>query len=32
MNVELKIPDMSCSACGEKIAKSVTGIDCSATV
>jgi copper chaperone len=32
MNIQLKIPNMSCSACGEKITEVVTQIDPDATV
>jgi copper chaperone len=32
MNIQLKIPNMTCSACGETIAKAVIAIDPLATV
>ncbi len=32
MNIQLKIPNMSCSACGEKITEAVMQIDPDATV
>jgi copper chaperone len=32
MNIQLKIPDMSCSACGETIRQAVRAIDSTATV
>ncbi len=32
MNIQLKVPNMSCAACGEKITKAVMEIDSMATI